>query len=96
MTDVGLPKFLGKIGNVYRLIYTPKKGDEDIKISTSLKKAHEPVVIYSSGVNDLMREVGANPFGIKGDYKARNKRPNYYYTLEKTNNPLTLQRVIWV
>lgn len=94
MTDIGLPKCLGKIGNAYRLIYTPKKGDEKINISTSLKESEEPVMIYSSGVNDLMREVGANPFGIKGDYKARNQKPNYYYTLEKTSNSDTLKKVM--
>lgn len=32
MTDIGLPKFLGKVGNAYRLIYTPKKGDEKIRL----------------------------------------------------------------
>ena len=94
MTDIGLPKFFGEIGNAYRMIYTPKKGDAKVNISTSLKESQEPVMIYSSGVNDLMREVGANPFGIKGDYKARDKKPNYYYTLEKTNNPETLKRVM--
>lgn len=94
MTDIGLPKFIGQIGNAYRLIYTPRKGDENVKISTSLKQVQEPVMIYSSGVNDLMREVGANPFGIKGVYKARDKKPNYYYTLEKTNNPETLKKVM--
>lgn len=94
MSDIGLPKFLGKIGNAYRLIYTPKFGDEHIKISTSLRQAKEPVMIYSSGVNDLMREVGANPFGIKSAYKARNKKPNYYYTLEKTNDSRTLKKVM--
>ena len=94
MEDVGLPKFLGKIGNVYRLIYTPEAGDEKINISTSLSEAAEPVMIYSCGVNDLMREVGSNPFAIKGDYKARNKKPNYYYTLAKTITPTTLKDVI--
>lgn len=94
MKDIGLPKCLGQIGNVYRLIYTPRYGDENIKISTSLKEAQEPVMIYSSGVNDLMREVGANPFGIKNDYKKRNKKPNYYYTLENTNDPKTLKKVL--
>jgi len=94
MTDIGLPKFIGQIGNAYRLIYTPREGDGNVKISTSLKQVQEPVMIYSSGVNDLMREVGANPFGIKGAYKARNKKPNYYYTLEKTNNPETLKKVM--
>lgn len=94
MTDIGLPKFLGQVGNVYRLIYAPKKGDGNIKISTSLRRAQEPVFIYSSGVNDLMREVGSNPFGIKSDYKVRDKRPNYYYALEKTKDPQTLKRVM--
>lgn len=94
MSDVGLPKFLGKIGNAYRLIYMPKKGDEKINISSSLKEVSEPVMIYSSGVNDLMREVGANPFGIKKSYMLKDIKPNYYYTLEKTNNPETLKRVM--
>lgn len=94
MTDFGLPKFLGGIGNAYRLIYTPKKGDKDTNITTSLKQSKEPVMIYSSGVNDLMREAGSNPFSIKSEYKARDKKPNYYYTLKKTNDPETLKKVM--
>ncbi len=94
MSDLRLPRFLGQIGNVYRLIYTPQKGDEDIYISTSLKESQEPVMIYSTGVNNLMREVGSNPFGIKKAYKARNEKPNYYYTLEKATNPQTLKKVM--
>ena len=94
MTDFGLPKFLGKVGNAYRFIYTPKKSDKKINISTSLKEAQNPVMIYSSGVNDLMREVGANPFGIKKIYNLRDKKPNYYYTLEKVSNPNTLKKVM--
>ncbi len=94
MTDINLPKFLGGIGNVYKLTHTPKSGDAKINITTSLKEAKEPVMIYSSGVNDLMREVGANPFGIKSDYKNKDKKPNYYYTLEKTSDPRTLTKVI--
>ena len=94
MIDIGLPEFLGEFGNVYRLIYRPKKGDDKIKISTSLKEAKEPVMIYSSGVNNYMRELGVNPFGIKKDYKLRDKRPNYYYALEKANDPKTLKGII--
>lgn len=94
MTDVGLPKSLGKIGNAYKLIYAPKKGDENINIATTLKQSYEPVVVYSSGVNDLMREVAANPFSIKKSYKQRDKKPNYYYTLDKVNNPYTLKKVM--
>lgn len=94
MSDIGLPKFLGGIGNVYRLIYKIKSGDDKIRISSSLDEAVEPVLIYSSGVNDLMREVGANPFGIKSDYKNRAERPNYYYTLDKVKDKRTLPKVM--
>lgn len=94
MRDVRLPRAIGKVGNLYRLIYQPVPGDENLRITTSLKNANEPVLIYSSGVNDLMREVGANPFGIKADYNDRDKRPNFYYTLKKANNPQTLSKVI--
>ncbi len=94
MTDIGLPSFLGEFGNVYRLIYRPKKGDNKINISTSLKEAKEPVMIYSSGVNNYMRELGVNPFGVQKDYKLRDKRPNYYYALEKANDPNTLKGII--
>ena len=94
MKDIGLPKCLGQLGNLYKLVYNPKYGDEQIKITTSLRESQEPIVIYSSGVNDLMREVGGNPFGIKKSYKERDKKPNYYYTLEKTNNPYSLKKVI--
>ncbi|MBR3161201.1 MAG: hypothetical protein IKF19_00525 [Bacilli bacterium] len=94
MTDLKLPKAIGQVGNAYKLIYTPKKDDSEIKISTSLKEAQEPIMIYSSGVNNLMREVGANPFSIKKSYKLRNQKPNYYYTLEKAKDPETLKKVI--
>lgn len=94
MTDIGLPKSLGQIGNAYRLIYTPEPDDGKIKLSTSLKQAYEPVVIYSSGVNDLMREVGANPFSIKKSYKEKDNKPNYYYTLDKVKDKETLNKVM--
>ena len=67
------------------MVYKPVKGDENIHISTSLKEAYEPIMIYSSGVNNLMRGVGANPFGIKKMYKEKDIKPNYYYTLDMVN-----------
>ena len=94
MQDIGLPKSFGKVANIYKFAHKVKPKDKDIRISTSIQMAKEPIMIYSSGVNDLMREVGANPFGIKKDYKDRNKKPNYYYTLEKVNNKNTLNKVI--
>ena len=94
MTDVHLPKSLGKVGYLYKVCAIPKKGDANIHLTTALKDSKEPIVIYSSGVNNLMREVGNNPFSISKDYKDRDKRPNYNYTLEKVNNPNTLNKVM--
>lgn len=94
MTDIGLPKSIGQVGNIYRAIYTHKEDDENIFIGNSLYIAQEPTVIYSSGVNNLMREVGNNPFAISKDYKKRFETPNYNYTLEKANNPEVLNKVI--
>lgn len=94
MSDVGLPQFLGNIGHLSKFIYPINSGDKNIFIADALKEAQDPVVIYSSGVNNLMREVGANPFNIKSLYEKRDTLPNYNYTLEKTKDPDTLNRVI--
>ena len=94
MQDFNLPKSIAKIGNAYRLIYQPKKGDEKRFLTDSLKEANEPILVYSSGANDLMREIGNNPTNIKKDYENRNQSPNYNYTLQKINNPNTLNLVM--
>lgn len=94
MKDIKMPKFLGKIGYVYKMNYRVKPEDRDIFISDSLKTASEPLVIYSSGVNNLMREVGSNPFAIKSQYKNRDKNPAYYYSLKKSSDPKVLVGVI--
>lgn len=94
MKDLKLPKFLGKIGYVYKSIYKVNPKDHAILISDTIRTVEEPLIIYSSGVNNLMREVGSNPFGIKGQYKNRDKNPAYYYTLEKSQDPKTLFGVV--
>ena len=94
MRDIGLPEVLGKIGYTYKSIYKVRPEDENIRITSALKEAKEPVMIYSSGVNDLMREVGANPFGIKKDYKNRFIKENYYYAKEKSTNAITVKKVV--
>ncbi len=94
MSNNHLPKILGKVGYLYKVCAVPKSGDADIHITTTLKESKEPIVIYSSGANNLMREVGNNPFSISKDYKDRDRRPNYNYTLDKVNNPNTLNNVM--
>ena len=92
MRDIGLNKNLDRISNLFK--QDNFKRDNEVHLASSLQEAQEPVLIYSSGVNNLMREVGANPFGIKRNYKNRNIKPNYSYTLEQAKNPTTLKRVI--
>lgn len=94
MVDDHLPKFLGKIGSIYKLAYLSKEGDYKIHITDTLKDSTEPTVIYSSGVNNLMRDVGNNPSQITKDYKRRDQMPNYDYTLEKVSDSRTLSGVI--
>lgn len=94
MTDLHLPQCLGKLGYVYKTAYKIDNNDKNIRLVDSLKYVSEPMVIYSSGVNNLMREVGANPFSIKKIYKKRFEKPNYFYTLSKANDPKTLDIVI--
>ncbi len=94
MTDIHLPKILGQVGNIYRLVYRINDGDSEIRITDSLKNAQEPTVIYSSGVNNLMRAIGTNPFSVQSDYKNRNIKPNYDYTVKKINDERTLNDVM--
>lgn len=93
-SDLKLPKVLGQIGNLYRLVYKMDSEDKNIFITDTLKAAEKPIVIYSSGVNNLMREVHNNPFSIVSDYKNKDTKPNFYYTLEKSEDPKTMIKVI--
>ncbi len=91
-SDFHMPKFVGKIGHISRALYSPKKGDTNIRLTDTLKNAKEPLVIYSSGANDLMREGWNNPFRIAQDYKKQNDA--YKYALDKLSDPSSVKRVI--
>lgn len=92
MSDFHLPKFLGKVGYVSKVLYKPNSMDKDIKLTDTLKNAKEPIVIYSSGANDIMREGWNNPFSIGKDYKKQNDA--YKYALDKLSDVSTVRRVI--
>lgn len=94
MQDFHLPKFLGKVGYVSKILYRPKKDDNKILLTDSLKESKEPIVIYSCGANDVMREAWNNPFSIGKDYKNRDKNLNYDYAVYKLQNPASVQKVI--
>ena len=94
LTNINFPKVLGNVAYTYKLAYKVNKGDDSIFIADRIVNSEEPTIIYSSGANDLMREVYNNPFQLLGDYKKRNKKPNYYWTLEKAQDPKSLENVI--
>ena len=96
-TDLQLPKVfgdLGKIGYISKTLYKTQEGDYKLCLSDTLIKSEEPIVIYSSGANDLMREGWCNPFNIGKAYQNREQDPTYYYALKQFQNPNTIKRVI--
>ena len=92
--DLNLPRFIAKVANIYRLVYQAQKGDEKIGITTSLRENSEPTLIYSSGVNNMMRIVGSNPFAIKEDYLFRNVKPNFNHARAKAADSSTVTKTI--
>ncbi len=93
-TDLSLPKFIAKLANIYKFAIKTNENDKEIKITDILKTSKEPIIIYSTGSNNLMREVGNNPAAIVKDYKNRDKKPNYNYTLDKMSDPKVFQGVM--
>ncbi len=92
MSDFHLPRDLGKIGYVSRKLHKTCKEDKDIRLTDTLRGSKEPIVIYSSGANDIMREGWNNPFNIGKDYKKQNAA--YKYTLDKLSDVSTVKRII--
>jgi len=73
MKDFHMPTILGKIGYVSKALYRKKSGDSEIFLTDSIREAFEPIIIYSCGANDLMREGCNNPFQIGRDYENRRR-----------------------
>jgi len=93
-TDLKLPKSLGNLAYIYKLIYNPQKHEEKIFLTKMIQRTQEPTIIYSSGFSNLMCEIGTTPLIITKDYENRKTSPNYTYTCEKSTNPNTLTKVL--
>ncbi len=94
LKDVHCPQFFGNLGYIYKFIYKIKSEDKNVKLSSALMEASEPIVIYSSGPNNLMRAVGSDPMNIKWQYKRRETMPHYDYAFKKAQDPNVLTVVI--
>lgn len=68
--------------------------DKNIYLSSQLEKCQRPIVIYSSGANDLMFLISANPATIKKYNENGNLTRAYRYAVDKLNDPNTIREVI--
>lgn len=81
---------LGKISSKLALsTYENRNDSKEFKISTSIENSKEPIIVYSSGINDIMSELWMNPFSVKNCYKK--DKEAYEYSLDRTKG---IKRVI--
>lgn len=94
MNDFHLPKFIGKIGYINKVLYRKEKEDKDIFLTDSIRCAKEPIIIYSCGANDLMCEVSNKSLGIKKDYIDKENNEDYNFILKKFEDSGVVKKVI--
>ena len=94
--DIGLPFLGGIFGTLGREIYGQKINEEDnnVCVSDLLKKSCEPIVIYSSGANDLMFLANANPNSIQKYDSKGNITDKYLYAESILCNPIISENII--
>ena len=92
--DVPFMSSISKGFNKLMLTKAPIKGErKDIRISDTIKESENPLIMYASGLNDIMYELHINPFDLKKSYMDRNKSKKYDYACEKVNKD-TIKRII--
>lgn len=78
--------FSEHIGNLASklLLRTYEDGEDKDKfrLSSSIRNSNEPIILYSSGINDIMSEFWINPFNAKNLYY--NEREIYDYSADRT------------
>lgn len=83
-----------QILDICKILYKTNEEDENIHITDVIKNSKEPNIIYSSGINDLIRLIGSDKNQIIKDYKQKEEKPNYNYVLEKTKDFKVIEKVI--
>ena len=85
---------ISKTFNKLMLTKTPTYGNpKSIKISDKIKETSTPLIMYASGLNDIMYELHINPFNLKKSYMEKSKNPKYDYACEKVNEQ-TIKKII--
>ena len=89
-----VPKFIGKVGYVSKVLNYKRKEDSDILLADSIRSASEPIIVYSCGANDLMYGGLNDPIGFRRSCKSKDKKEIYKYTLMKFRDSDTVKKVI--
>lgn len=85
---------ISKKFNKLMLTKTPIVGErKNIKISDKIKETEMPLIMYASGLNDIMYELHINPFNLKKSYMERSTNPKYDYACERINKE-TIKKII--
>ena len=69
-------------------------GDEDTHISDLIRDSYEPIIIYSSGANDLMFLANANPNSIKKYGEDGSITNKYLYAESVLSNSATIDMIM--
>lgn len=92
----GYSWFSGIISNIGGKVFCQGIEDTDAKVHISdlIKNSYEPIIVYSSGANDLMFLANANPNSIKKYDGKGNITNKYLYAESVLSNPDTLDTII--
>lgn len=65
-----------------------------IGISDLIRGVNSPIIIHSTGANNLMKILGTNPYVLNKDEKNKNIDGKFYYALVKATDPKTIRIVL--
>lgn len=68
---------------ISRHLPNPSSSDKSLKLSDTIKEAKSPIIVYSSGINDIMFQTCINPFSAKGYYF--NDKEKYEYAVSRVS-----------
>lgn len=91
-SQINFPIDLNFIGPLFADSF--KDGDEAMHISTMIKHSSSPIIIYTSGANDLMCALNNNPMSIKKYDENGNINDSYLYSVYKSNQAFVLDNIM--
>ena len=98
VSDLGINSQIiqNAIGGLGEMAFKQKvnRDDDDKHTSDMLKESYEPIVIYSSGANDLMYLLNCNPMSLKKYDDNLNETDQYKYAMSVIKNGNIIDSVI--